>query len=345
VKEDIPHFELIIGFLQLAFIIKPYPGLSDSYNSQRKFMEFCQGNDGLFQSERIESIEIHKVNSIVVLHAVLTQKFHNDNLERQVQEKPRNGAVPFLDIAAETFKFVQEDKDYKKLKAFIVFYITNNPEEQFTKQNEQSKEDFIKSIFKSLGTHDLSPRELGFILMELVNAFDTVDSSVSVDDDQINRTIMPYLYCYYIHNDSITNWGDIEKCKSSLAPSLSSSSVESFSSFDRRWSTPKTTQKPSSRMSDGGGAAGGGAVLSRFGLFNPGGGAALSPFGFFNSRGGASLTRHRRNFRKHKCNQYSNKKKRSYKNKNINTKKYRKLHSKIKCTIKRRKSLRKKRRN
>ena len=95
----------------------------------------------------------------------------------------------------------------------------------------------------------------------------------------------------------------------------------------------------------GGGAAygrGGGAAYGRGGgPFGLGG----SPSGFGDGaaggggRFGGASTRRRHNFRKNSRSKYSNKK-RSYKNKNSNTKKYRKLQSKIKYTIKRRKSRR-----
>jgi hypothetical protein len=81
---------------------------------------------------------------------------------------------------------------------------------------------------------------------------------------------------------------------------------------------------------------GGGPFGRGGGPYGRGGGAAGGSFGF--GFGGAS-TRRRHNFRKNSRSKYSNKK-RSYKNKNSNTKKYRKLQSKIKYTIKRRKSRR-----
>jgi hypothetical protein len=91
----------------------------------------------------------------------------------------------------------------------------------------------------------------------------------------------------------------------------------------------------------GGGAAGpfdrgAGSFGRGGGPYGRGGGAAGGSFGF--GFGGAS-TRRRHNFRKNSRLKHSNKK-RSYKNKNSNTKKYRKLQSKIKYTIKRRNSRR-----
>ena len=95
-----------------------------------------------------------------------------------------------------------------------------------------------------------------------------------------------------------------------------------------------------------GGAAGGGgsfSLVNRSLFYGSssgfGGAAAGNPFGFGGGRFGGASTRRRHNFRKNSRLKHSNKK-RSYKNKNSNTKKYRKLQSKIKYTIKRRNSRR-----
>ena len=286
----------------------------------------------------------------------------------------------YIDINGSLYDMVKSDNDYLRLKSFIHFYINNNPDFKSNDKSIKILEidKIINQIiqFQESGGV-ISPGFLVNILMDIYNAFTVSESfkstasGSSVESTYLDRYIRPYLYCYYTKR--IETWSDLQQCyyelqrhiKSSSADSVRSESSQPIEHNTEQFSTPQTSFK--SRQ----GAAGGGAAVyyPDFGQrsdsgFNFGSGAGFnfgSGAGFnfgsgagFNFGSGAGSTpgstpgsglgfggasRRRRNFRKNSRSKHSNKK-RSYKNKNINTKKYRKLQSKIKYTIKRRKSRR-----
>jgi hypothetical protein len=363
--DNIPR-EIIVGFLQLASLIKPYEhSLRSSFVKQHLLHDYLLDNTRqLFACKKIGDIWIDAVASDInrvggVLSAAIV-----------VGESMLRAPAPsVIDLRNEITRLLSKDRPgFKKLISFINFYINNNPEFKVIDDNLKIlKINEVVALIRErniIGYSELQTLLLTELLSldEQGDSVRSVNTEASADIIAVNTTIIPYLYCYYSSRDNITTWDELRSCYSLISASIPSESPESPESphsvgiptpanlrvagattttaqsrpdtFDPRFLFPRHGSPPP--RPDGGQPANVGDGDPMDGSAGGGGGGG----GWDHRNWGGSSSRRRHNFRKNSRSKHNNKKRSHKKNKNINTKKYRKLHSKMKYTIKRRKSRR-----
>ena len=250
-----------------------------------------------------------------------------DELQFIQQQQPQQ-QQQFIDIPTATYKSIGVDSTREILKKFIAFYIGKNP--KFKEYDDKAKTEQISALYSQLDANSTSKSGLNLVLMALYDVFnipDSNDTTSTVSDDELNRGLIPYLYCYYSSESEITSWEQLQECYERIKPQIQSSSTSSTSSSLTSDSGDWASLSPKTVLKSKGGYA------ERY--------AAITGIGM--DSGGGSSTRRRRNLHRNRCRtQYTDKHKRmsSSNSKKRSSIKHRKSHMKHMHTIKRRKSRR-----